>query len=78
MKILSEVEKRFPHVARNITLMWGCPEFIDYINKLIVDDRGGRQGFQTEVLDEMLFLHRLHITKHGELSVRHFESTLWR
>ncbi len=78
MKILSEVEKKFPHVARNITLMWGCPEFVDYINKLIVDDRGGRQGFPTEVLDEMLFLHRLHMTRYDQPRVREFEPTMWR
>lgn len=78
MKILSEVEKKFPHVARNITLMWGCPELVDYINQLIVDDRGERHGFPTEVLDEMLFLHRLHITKHGEPPVRNSDATFWR
>lgn len=78
MKTLSEIENRFPHLARNITLRWGCPAFVAYIYKLIVDDRGGRQGFPTEVLDEILFLHHLHVTKHGEPQIRDFEATMWR
>lgn len=56
----------------------GHPEFVDYINKLIYDDRGGRQGFPTEVLDDKLFLHRLHVTRHGQPHVREFEPTTWR
>lgn len=76
--MLSEIEKKFPQIARNIALMWGCAEFVDYINKLIVNDRDGRQGFPGEVIDEMLFLHRLHVTRNGEPRVRDFEPTKWR
>ena len=55
--MLSEIEKQFPRIARSITLLWGYPEFLQYVDKLCLDDRGDRQGFPREVVEELLFLH---------------------
>jgi hypothetical protein len=60
--MLSEIEKQFPRIARSITLLWGYPEFLQYVDKLCLDDRGDRQGFPREVVEELLFLHSLHVS----------------
>jgi hypothetical protein len=61
----SAIEKRFPHVAQKIVLMWGTPDFSEFLNKLMIDDRGDRSGFPPEVIDEMLFLHAINDTRRG-------------
>jgi hypothetical protein len=61
----SAIEKRFPHIAEKLSLMWGTPDFSEFLNKLMIDDRGNRQGFPPEVIDEMLFLHLVHDMRRG-------------
>jgi hypothetical protein len=48
-----------PHLLQPLNALWGHPEFDRYVNRLIVDERGGRQGFSAEVVEELLFLAQL-------------------
>lgn len=61
----SDLEKQFPRIAQQITLMWGAPDFPKFLSSLMIDDRGDRKGFPKEVLEEMLFLHTIHDAKVG-------------
>jgi hypothetical protein len=61
----SELEKQFPRIARNITLLWGFPEFTQFMNKLYIDERGNRQGFPKEVMEELMLLHSIHVANQG-------------
>jgi hypothetical protein len=54
------VDEKFPRIANAILLQWGCPELDDYFNKLIIDTRGGRQGFPPDVIQALIALHRQH------------------
>jgi hypothetical protein len=54
------LEEKFPHILETIQLMWGHPELNMYFDKLIVDDRGNRQGFPTEAWAEIHMLSRVH------------------
>lgn len=54
------LEARFPHVASAIQLLWGNPEMDTYFSKLVVDDRGNREGFPPEVMSDLKFLAALH------------------
>jgi hypothetical protein len=46
--------RRFPRLANALAALWARPvEAADYLNDLLVDRRGGRQGFPLEVLDEL-------------------------
>jgi hypothetical protein len=46
--------RRFPRIANALAALWTRPaEATDYLNDLLVDHRGGRQGFPLEVLDEL-------------------------
>ncbi|HEY4372003.1 MAG TPA: hypothetical protein VGN52_08765 [Burkholderiales bacterium] len=54
--VTSPLEDGYPHLLAKISAIWGEPECIPYLRKLIVDDRGSRQGFPFEVMSELLVL----------------------
>jgi hypothetical protein len=54
------LEERFPHILDTIQLMWGPLELNLYFDKLIVDDRGNRQGFPTDAWAEIHMPSRVH------------------
>jgi hypothetical protein len=56
------LESRFPRVASAIQLLWSNPEMDTYFAKLVVDDRGDREGFPPEVISDLMFLATLHQT----------------
>ena len=55
------VNHAFPHIGKNIRLLWGQPEFALYLGKLMADTRNGqRRGFPDDVHDSMLRLLEQH------------------
>ena len=50
--------QRYPHLVERLKLLWGTPEFVDYVTNtaLVEKERLGRSGFPPEVLDELLSL----------------------
>ena len=63
---VSALESLFPRIAQNVVAVWKDAEAAKYFDKLVVDTRAGennaRQGFPPEVLEELLFLSRVHMT----------------
>lgn len=59
------IERRFPHILARITDLWGTSALDTYLDSLMLDDRGGRQGFPPEVATEIFHL----ISVHGALGV---------
>jgi hypothetical protein len=57
----SEIEKQYPHLAKQLCEYWGDDVFENFANKLIIDERGDRQGLPREVIEELLFLYQLHL-----------------
>ena len=56
-----QVNAAFPHIGKNIRLLWGHPEFAMYMDKLMADTRNGsRKGFPDDVHDAMLRLLQQH------------------
>jgi hypothetical protein len=55
-KAKSAIESRFPHIARELGALWHTDQIELYLDSLLIDTRGGRQGFPAEVLDELMFL----------------------
>ena len=53
------LEESYPHLMERVVTLWGEPEVEDFLRKLIVDDRGSRQGFPFEVMSELLVLSAL-------------------
>jgi len=59
------IEQRFPRIAGTIRERWGKRALDDYFGKLVIDDRGGRQGFPPEVLSAIMEVARLHADQFG-------------
>jgi hypothetical protein len=54
------VERDYPRVAKSIELLWGHVELDQYLQKLIIADRGDREGFPKPVLGALLKLYKQH------------------
>ena len=54
------IEGRFPRIAKELRIRWGKDGFDDYLDKLLIDDRGGRAGFPPDVAQALLILSREH------------------
>src|SRR5689334_15651998 len=53
------LEDRFDRILTKIDELWDRPEIDDYFSDLIIDKRGGRQGFPKEVLADILMLREV-------------------
>ena len=51
--------EEMPRVCEQVKLLWFYPECEQLLDKLIIDDRGNRSGFRSDVMEELLFLARL-------------------
>lgn len=55
----------FPRIHQNLVALWGTGPGEAYLDGLIMDDRGNRQGFPPEVLRAVLILQRVHFQTFG-------------
>lgn len=53
---VSAIERRFSRIANELVKRWQRDDIDAYLNSLMLDDRGNRQGFPPEVLEEIMFL----------------------
>jgi hypothetical protein len=57
---VSELEKHFPRILKNIEYLWSDIGLRPYFDKLVLDDRAGdgpaRQGFPPEGMEEIMLL----------------------
>jgi hypothetical protein len=54
------LEARYSRVFNKIMAMWGTQALEEHFSDLIVDKRGGRQGFPADVAADIILLSRLH------------------
>lgn len=59
-KYPNHLARDYSHVLNRLMQLWGTPEFNAYMHDLMVDKRGGRQGFPLKVMEELVFLGKLH------------------
>ncbi len=63
------IAQRFPHILARLADLWGSAALDAYLDGLMLDDRGGRQGFPPDVGTEIFRLIALHaslgLTKAG-------------
>lgn len=60
---ISLVLECYPKIGSRITLLWGSAELHKYLNDLILDDRGNREGFPPRIAAAIISL----INEHGKL-----------
>lgn len=49
----------YPRISARIEQLWGTPDCEAYLNSLVIDTRGNRQGFPPAMMEELLYLGRL-------------------
>ena len=49
----------YPRICNRVQQLWGTTECEDYLNTLVIDTRGNRQGFPAPMMEELLYLGRL-------------------
>ena len=54
------LEARYARIFNRIMELWGTADAEEYFGDLMVDKRGGRQGFPPDVLNDILTLARIH------------------
>jgi ankyrin repeat protein len=57
----TRLDERHPHILERIAQLWGTSQIDQYLQELLLDTRGGRQGFAPEVMSDLMFLHGLHV-----------------
>lgn len=55
-----KLEQQYQRVLNRIIELWHSPEIDGYFTDLMVDTRGGRQGFPAEVASELFALSQFH------------------
>jgi len=56
MSDLSQLEAHYPRLVLEILAFWGTPTCFEQLQNLLVDNRGGRQGFPAEVYSDLAML----------------------
>lgn len=59
------LKTQFPRIHQNLVALWGTGQGEAYLDGLILDDRGNRQGFPPDVLRALLVLQRVHFQNFG-------------
>lgn len=57
----------YPRIYERIEATWGSTELDLYFNRLIIDDRGNREGFPKEVLNALLILAKANRKEFAEI-----------
>ena len=58
-RVLSFLEMRYPRVTLELAERWGKPSLDGFLDNLILDSRGDRQGFAPEAMEELLLLYNV-------------------
>lgn len=58
-RIRSAIEELHPSLLKRVSAIWQSSECYEYLKKLIIDDRGDRNGFDPNVMSELLFLSQI-------------------
>lgn len=54
------LEAQYERILAKIDELWETPEIHDYFSDLLIDKRGGRQGFPNDVLQDVVMLREYH------------------
>ena len=57
----TRLDERHPHILERIAQLWGTSQIDQYLQELLLDTRGDRQGFAPEVMSDLMYLHGLHV-----------------
>jgi hypothetical protein len=55
----STIEKQFTHVSQQLIAMWPSAACAAYLQRLVISDRGSRQGFPPDVMEDLIMLYEI-------------------
>ena len=58
-RIRSAIEELHPSLLKRVSAIWQSGECHEYLKKLIIDDRRDRNGFDPNVMSDLLFLTQI-------------------
>lgn len=61
----ARLREQFPRIYRQLAALWGSAAGECYLDELIVDQRGDRNGFPPPVMHALLILQRVHFRQFG-------------
>lgn len=50
------LERKFPRIVQQLCRHWRNGDIDEYLDGLLIDNRGDRMGFPADVLEELIFL----------------------
>lgn len=56
----SALEQKFPRIALRLVELWESMACGAYLRSLLMDERGGRQGFPLDVMEDLILLDSIH------------------
>jgi len=54
------IRAHYPNIGNKIAALWGSVQLHKYLNQIIIDDRGDRQGFPQPVVSALLRIFQHH------------------
>jgi hypothetical protein len=57
---VSVIHKRYPEIGGTIKKLWGSVDLYAYLNSIIFDERGGRQGFAEPTASALFRVYAAH------------------
>ncbi|MFA9273337.1 MAG: GspE/PulE family protein [Candidatus Aquirickettsiella gammari] len=64
-----QLASQYPRIMKIIDSTWGSVDCLHYLDSLLFSERPGRQGFPTEVLDEIVFIKNIFEFSHPEFAI---------
>lgn len=64
-----QLATQYPRIMKIIDSTWGSVDCLHYLDSLLFSERPGRQGFPTEVLDEIVFIKNIFEFSHPEFAI---------
>ena len=58
-----KTEAKYPRIVERIGILWGTVGMAKYFTEILFDDRGDREGFPPDVMQELFGLSNYHETK---------------
>ncbi|MBC3873883.1 GspE/PulE family protein [Undibacterium flavidum] len=66
---VKQLATQYPRIVTIIDSTWGSIDCLHYLDSLLFSERPGRQGFPTDVLDEIVFIKNIFEFSHPQFAV---------
>lgn len=54
------IQELYPNISNKIAALWGSVQLHKFLNQMIIDDRGNRQGFPQPIISALMRVFQYH------------------